>query len=164
MPTLVRRFLVLAALMFWQGGFTFYAAVVVPVGQEELGSHLQQGFITRRVTHYLNLSGAAALVLLAWDLVLSKEPSRTRHRLRWAAWSGMVLILCALVWLHGRLDEHLDTAMRELLDPRIFRRGHRWYLWLSTVQWGFGLTYAGLTLQAWRIEDRRSQEVAIKKS
>ena len=32
--TLVRRFLVVAALMFWQGGFTFYSAVVVPLGQK----------------------------------------------------------------------------------------------------------------------------------
>ena len=29
---ILRRYLVVIALMFWQGGFTFYAAVVVPVG------------------------------------------------------------------------------------------------------------------------------------
>jgi hypothetical protein len=158
MPTLVRRFLVLVSLMFWQGGFTFYAAVVVPVGQEELGSHLQQGFITRQVTNYLNLSGAVALIVLAWDLAGSKERSQTRHRIRWAAWTGMVVILCVLIWLHHQLDQHLDTALRELIDPRIFRGKHRWYLWLSTVQWSFGLAYAAFTLHAWRIEDRRGAE------
>ena len=68
MLTLLRRFSVIAALMFWQGGFTFYAAVVVPIGQENLG-HEEQGFITREVTNYLNLAGAAALLLLAWDVV-----------------------------------------------------------------------------------------------
>jgi len=31
---LARRFLTIAALMFWQGGFTFYAAVVVPIGTD----------------------------------------------------------------------------------------------------------------------------------
>src|SRR5260370_16274673 len=72
MPTLVRRVLVLAALMFWQGGFTFYAAVVVPVGQDVLGSHLAQGFITRQVTNYLNLAGGLALGILGWE---SKSPS-----------------------------------------------------------------------------------------
>ena len=76
MLILFRRFLVLVALMFWLGGFTFYASVVVPVGQRELGSHLEQGFITRQVTNYLNLSGAVALVVLAWDVAASRESSR----------------------------------------------------------------------------------------
>src|SRR5215468_6101686 len=82
---LVRRFLVLVALMFWQGGFTFYAAVVVPVGQNELGSHLQQGFITRQVTDYLNLSGAIALFLLGCDVAASRDRSTGRRWARWAA-------------------------------------------------------------------------------
>ena len=55
MTRFLRRFLVLAALMFWQGGFTFYAAVVIKVGQDVLGSHRRQGFVTRRVAQYLNL-------------------------------------------------------------------------------------------------------------
>ena len=73
MLTLGRRLLVLAALMFWQGGFTFYAAVVVPVGKEVLGSHFNQGRITRRVTVYLNLAGAVALLPLAWDAAASAD-------------------------------------------------------------------------------------------
>src|SRR5438876_5279219 len=117
MPTLVRRFLVLAALMFWQGGFTFYAAVVVPVGQEELGSHLQQGFITRQVTNYLNLSGAIALLVLAWDVAAANDPSRPRRTARWATWTGMVLILFALAWLHQHLDQLLNVDLRELANP-----------------------------------------------
>src|SRR6516162_4956999 len=125
--TLLRHFLVLAALMFWQGGFTFYAAVVVPVGQEELGSHLQQGFITRQVTHYLNLSGAIALVLLAWDMYAASDRSRVRRWLRWTAWVGMVVTLLALAWLHLHLEQLLDVELRELTNPKAFRAGHRWY-------------------------------------
>ena len=34
--TILRRFLVLAALMFWQGGFMFYGAVVVPITRVRL--------------------------------------------------------------------------------------------------------------------------------
>jgi hypothetical protein len=45
--------LTLIALFFWQGGFTFYASVVVPIGQEVFGP-LRQGFLTRQVTVYLN--------------------------------------------------------------------------------------------------------------
>src|SRR5437588_13086980 len=107
MAAIFRRFVVLAALMFWQGGFTFYAAVVVPVGQEELGSHLQQGFITRQVTNYLNLSGAAALVLLAWDVLVSRDGSKARRLTRWMAWTGMFVTLVALAWLHQRLEQLL---------------------------------------------------------
>lgn len=154
MLTLLRRFLVLAALMFWQGGFTFYASIVVPVGQEELGSHLQQGFITRKVTNYLNLTGACALVFLAWDVAASRERSRPRRWIRWAAWTGMVVVLMLLAWLHPHLDQLLDLEMRELADAQAFRTGHRWYLWLSSVQWLFALVYAALTLQAWQAEDR----------
>ena len=60
--TILRRFLVLIALFFWQGGFTFYAAVVVPVGQQVLHSHLRQGFVTQQVTNYLNLLPGAKIV------------------------------------------------------------------------------------------------------
>jgi hypothetical protein len=152
--TLSRRFVVLAALMFWQGGFTFYVAVVVPVGQEVLASHRRQGFISRRVTNYLNLTGAVALVPLAWDAAVSREGSARRRRLRWAAWGGMALALGMLVWLHGRMDELLDPVRRLVLDPTEFYSWHRGYLWASTVQWGFCLAYMYFTLRAWREEDR----------
>jgi uncharacterized membrane protein len=158
MLILLRRFLVLVALMFWLGGFTFYASIVVPVGQQELGSHLAQGFITRKVTNYLNLSGAVAVVVLAWDAAASRESSRARHRARWVSCAGMVLTLVALFALHPYLDQLLNPELRELVDPKAFRTGHRCYLWLSTVQWAFGVTYAALALQAWRAEDRASAE------
>src|SRR6059058_825237 len=89
---LLRRFLVIVALMFWQGGFLFYASVVVPVGTEVFGRHYpaphgenvsakrQQGRITRTVAFWINLSGAAALLPLAWDLFAGGE---TRRRRRW---------------------------------------------------------------------------------
>src|SRR5947209_11754789 len=87
---LVRRSLVLAALMFWQGGFTFYAAVVVPLASAELG-HLQQGFITRHVAWYLNLAGAVALLVLAWDAAATGT-GWLRHG-RWLTLAGMAAAL-----------------------------------------------------------------------
>ncbi len=154
MGTLFRRFAVLAALMFWQGGFTFYAAVVVPVGQHALHSPLDQALITREVAIYLNLSGAAALLLLAWDAAISGDPSWRRRRLRWLSWVGMVVALGLLVWLHPRLDSLFDRENVLIQDYPTFRVGHRWYLWISSVQWGCGVAYALLTLRAWREEDR----------
>jgi hypothetical protein len=153
MVTVLRRLLVLAALFFWQGGFTFYAAVVVPVGQEVLASHRRQGFITRRVTNYLNLAGAAALLPLAWDAA-GRDGCAHRRRLRWACWAGMALTLGALFWMHGRLDALLDPETRSILDRHAFRPWHRLYLWVSTVQWAFALAYLLLAVLAWRGADR----------
>jgi hypothetical protein len=153
----LRRFVVVAALMFWQGGFTFYAAVVVPVGQEVLGSHLDQGLITRRVTRYLNLSGAAALVLLAWDGLASRDSHAWRRLGRWFAWAGLALTLGVLFWLHPRLDALFDPEAARILDRASFRTGHRWYLWVSTVQWGFAIAYAVVTLMVWRAADAQRQ-------
>jgi hypothetical protein len=152
---ILRRYLTLAALSFWQGGFTFYAAVVVPVGQE-LTSHLEQGFITRRVTFYLNLSGAAALAILAWDL-FAPDASRLRRLGRVGLWLFMTGALGYLFVLHDQLDSLLLPAEHRITDIKTFRPGHRVYLWVSTVQWFAALLYLGLSLAAWRAEDQRSE-------
>jgi hypothetical protein len=150
-----RRFLVLLALLFWQGGFTFYASVVVPLGTEVLGSAEAQGWVTRRVTNALNLSGLAALAVLGWDLALSRDPDARRRRLRWLAWGLLAATLAVLVGLHLRLDALLDAERRQILDRPAFRGLHRWYLWVSTLQWACGLLAAWWTLRAWQGEDRR---------
>jgi hypothetical protein len=154
MLTLLRRFSVIAALMFWQGGFTFYAAVVVPTGQENLG-HLEQGFITRDVTNYLNLAGAAALLLLAWDTVETADETRWRVWGRWLTWAGLLGTLAALVWLHPHLDRLLDLEDRRIVSEArsLFRLRHRLYLWLSTAQWTCAVAYLVFTLLAWRAQD-----------
>jgi hypothetical protein len=151
---LPRRFLVLVALMFWLGGFTFYAGVVVPIGREVLGTDREQGFITRQVTEYLNLSGGIALAVLAWDVAATADSSRPRRATRALAWLGMTAALVLLVWLHPHLDALLDPEAARVLDRKAFRRLHRLYLWGSTVQWGFGVLYTWTTLAAWRAEDR----------
>src|SRR5262249_42704623 len=141
---LARRFLVLAALMFWQGGFTFYAAVVVPIGQDVVGK-LTQPFITRQVAEWINISGAVALLILALDVAAAGREARWAHLLRWLMWLGMVATLVVLVWLHPRIDRYMDVEMQEIIDRKALRPLHRTYLWVSTVQWCFGLVYAWLT-------------------
>jgi hypothetical protein len=153
--TVLWRFLVLMALLFWQGGFLFYAAVVVPVGQEELGSHTIQGFVTRKVTNHLNLAGVGALIFLGADLAFPDQSLRRRW-LRVSSWLAMATLLGCLYWLHGRMDAVLDPEERCILEPVVFRAYHRFYLWASTIQWGFGLLYLVLTLAAWRAADRRT--------
>jgi hypothetical protein len=155
MTVLARRFLVLMVLLFWQGGFLFYSSVVVPVGQQVLGSHLSQGFITQRVTNYLNLSGAVALVILAVEVAVAPDRSSWRRASRWFAWLVMAATLGWLVWLHSQMDALLDSEGQEILDYLAFRIKHRWYLWIITAQWAFGLVYAWLTLWAWRAADQQ---------
>ncbi len=155
---LLRRYLVLIALMFWQGGFTFYAAVVVPVGTAALGnSTLRQGFITRRVTVWLNHTAAASLAVLAVDLLLSRDPSRRRRWARRSLWLFMVACQVLLYRLHGPLDDLMQAKGLIILDREAFRPMHRLYLWTHTFQWAAGLVYVGLMLGAWRREDREEE-------
>lgn len=137
--TFLRRFLVLLAFAFWQGGFTFYAAVVVHIGRS-----VDKGFqalVTTSVTDYLNIAGAVALVVLAWDL-LPVDPANWRRAVRVVMWSIMLLMLGALIWLHAELVAEFT------------RRMHAVYLWTCTVQWGAGLVYLALTVLTWRAQDR----------
>jgi hypothetical protein len=150
MTTLLRRFLVLAALMFWQGGFTFYAAVVVPIGTEELGSARSQGFITRRVAQAINLAGVIAMPILAWDAAAGEDPNRRRRLLRALSVVGMIAGMAILLWLFPRMDELLDADTHAILQRKTFRRFHRVYLWVSSIQWGLGVIYTILTVVAWR--------------
>jgi hypothetical protein len=158
MMPLLRRLFVITALLFWQGGFTFYAAVVVPVAQEQLG-HRRQGFITRQVTHYLNAAGAVSLVPLAWDAAVSGDPSQRRRRGRWLTCMVLAVCLVLLVGLHLAMDQLLDVEGFRVLDESAFRRAHRGYLWVSTVQWAAAIGYTWLALIAWRQEDARSTRV-----
>jgi hypothetical protein len=66
----------------------------------------------------------------------------------------MAIALVALLCLHEHLNLLIDAEAHELREPRAFRAGHRVYLWVSTFQWVAGLAFSGLTLQAWRSEDR----------
>src|SRR5258708_4080527 len=101
---LFRRFLVIAALMFWQGGFFFYASVVVPVGTDVFDHYYrspsgdgpsgkrQQGRITRTVARWINVSGAIALLPIGWDVFAGADPNRRRRR-----WRGFLCLLIALL-------------------------------------------------------------------
>ena len=67
--TTLRRFLGLCALLFWQGGFTFYAAVVVPIAGQVLphGSHFSH-WQMRIPTVRPPVVGRSALIEPVWYL------------------------------------------------------------------------------------------------
>jgi hypothetical protein len=144
----VRRFLFAAAVAFWLGGFTFYSAVVIHVGHRVLGSQLKQGFVTQRVTNWLNLAGALALLVMLWN---ARAVWRERGRLgrlgrlgRFVlagTWVLMAAVQVELFVLHPAMDALLDTAARVVLDDPAFRRLHFVYLMSSTAQWAAGLLH-----------------------
>ena len=151
---ILRRFLSLVALIFWQGGFTFYAAVVVPIGQRVLGSHLEQGFITREVTWHMNIAGAVALAVLAFELFASRQAQQL-VKWRWALWIGMACGLLALVVEHPILDAFIDIDGHGITERASFRMLHRIYLWTSTFEWVLGWIYIWLMLKSWKCDDEK---------
>ena len=155
---LLRRWLVLAALVFWQGGATFYALVVVPSARSVLHPPWQQAFVTRQVTFALNVAALAALVLFAWDIAVTRDPSPQRRLWRWSGWTVQAVTLAALFWLHARLAEHIDMKNFRIVDAEGVRPIHRAYLAVAAVQWFCVVVHAGLTLAAWRAEDQRPSE------
>jgi len=157
----LRRFIVLAALMFWQGGFVFYAGVVVPIGTEVLGSAQEQGRITRRVAVWLNWSGAVALIPLGWDAWADRR-SLWARRGRIATWLVMAGGQAVLFWLYPSLDTMFDPEALHISERRLFRRLHRTYLWTSTVQWLAGVAYAAFSLWSWTADARPGSAAGLK--
>ncbi|HMF13307.1 MAG TPA: hypothetical protein VKE94_13410 [Gemmataceae bacterium] len=151
--TILRRFLVLVVLLFWQGGFFFYAAVVVPVGRAALGG--DQSIVTRQVTVYLNLAGAVALLPLAWDI----WSTPARRNTRWFCWLGMAATLPVLIWLRDRINAAIDPESASVLDSRVFYPNHRWYLWISTVQWALAMYFVLASVKAWSLVDTKAKAI-----
>ncbi len=151
MPEIARRFLVLQAFLLWQGGFVVYGGVVVPIGAGVLGSETLQGFVTQRVTLWLNGFAALWCVALAWDCLA----------VRGDALRGWLVAICAagvltLIGLHAAMDAHLDAEDMKVLDRAAFARLHVAYLCVSTLHWLLALVVAWRTLTAWRRVDRRA--------
>ena len=152
----------IVTLMFWQGGFMFYGAVVVPVGSEVLGSHREQGFVTRSVTNYLNGAGVLCLAVWCWDVFQGRRTGSKWHRLRWILWATLAAALALQGWLHLRLDELLDPQAFHILDRHGFNRLHQWYLIISTIQWIGAIVLAVLTIWAWKENDAANGREAIR--
>ena len=130
----IQRFVGLVSLTLWWGGLTFYSLVVVPIGSDVFGA-TAQGFVTQRVTHWLNGMSLVTLVLLLWNLTV------TRRRLLIVTWLLMVSSLAGLAVLHGSLDALLDPQSQTVNDAERFYRLHRVYLVLTAVQWLAGLAH-----------------------
>jgi hypothetical protein len=138
----VRRFLVATVTGLWLGGFTFYAAVVIKVGEEVLGSHRPIGFVTQEVSRWLNAIGIVAVVLLLWNMVAVWTTSSRWTKFGLAfTWTVMMTGLVCLFAIHPMLDGTLSSNGQEILDYNRFIGLHRAYLTVSTAQWCAGLLH-----------------------
>ena len=144
---LIRRFVLLVSLMFWQGGFMFYGGVVVPVGGRILGSETKQGFITQSVTNYLNLAGLVCLLI--WVEHLWHERKRGVTRIEWGLLICLGLSLGMLAGIHWNMDQTLDSRSASVVDPARFDLSHKMYIGISSLQWLAGLLLLLLTIRRW---------------
>jgi hypothetical protein len=152
---LTRRFAVIFALMFWQGGFMFYGAVTVPVTRSIFESHPkpapEPSLITRRVTQWMNLVGTFALLATFADCWASAV---ARKRWRWVGWLLMALPHPVIIWMHHEMSGQMDTQGFHSSPMLEFHHWHQIYLILNTIQWLGGMLFAVQSLMAWRAEDR----------
>jgi hypothetical protein len=146
------RTLTLFAFAVWQGGFFFYAAVVVPTATRVLESASLQGSISQPVTHWLNLLGVAALVVFAIDH--GRTP--TLKTWRWTLWRVMAVCQIALFFLHPVLDANFRPDDLTYVDKPRFKFWHGIYLWVHAGQWLAGLAWLGASVKAWQTADATS--------
>jgi hypothetical protein len=161
-----RRFLVIAAIAFWLGGFTFYSGVAIPMGVEVLGTHKAVGFITQRVTHWLNVAGVAALSILLLNLLLGwRQAGPKLRRVLLITWLIMVAIEVELFIMHPMLDRLLTTVpVREILDEDRFDLLHRIYLWSTTGQWILGVIHVWCICLLWGRENRSGSGLPVARA
>lgn len=154
-PETARRFLVIVAFAFWVGGFFFYAGVVVQTGAAVLGSHTTQGFITQRVTGWMNVSSVVALALFLWNIAGSRRTAaRGMFRTLLATWLAMLAIQAILFAMHPVLDRMLVPAEERIINHARFYRLHGLYLDLSSVQQFTAVLHLWVAMALWRRADR----------
>lgn len=132
----LHHLILLALFATWFGGFTFYTAIVVPIGTDVLGSSRTQGFVTQQVTDKLNLIGGPTILMMLIDLIYFRR-TRSRKMNLWftATLTGIAVLWFVLLIVHPMLDAMLQPEHEHVLDDAKFYSLHRVYLWTSTIQW-----------------------------
>ncbi len=134
LASFVLRLLSRVALAVWFGGFSVYAAVVVPDLHENLGG-METGEISRRVAPFLYACGISSVGPGPGGG--SKSLTDRDRRSGWLGKSRLGLLalnsflLITLVLMHRSLGIHLDSGGR--LSK--FHSLHEVYLTTWTVQW-----------------------------
>jgi hypothetical protein len=124
------------ALLWWQGGFMFYSAIVVYIATDIVGM-FEQGKVTARVMLWLNGLGTFAILLMFVDIAW------WRYRPRGFLVTWFLLAGCQLsLWfLREAMVDNVDLTEERIIDYTLFRQQHEWYMKLTTAQWGCSLAW-----------------------
>jgi len=141
LATRIRLFLLLVAYALAFGGFTFYAAFVVPTGGRVLDA-TTQGFVTREVVPWLNYFALATAVLFVVEIFLRRKSAT--HLSAFYFLPAIIIATCfgVLVYIYPQMNALLDGEQMAVLETEKFYGLHRIYLWTSTFQW-LGLVSIG---------------------
>ena len=120
-------------LGIWWGAFTFYAGIVVAVGMQVLGSHLQMGFITQQVTVYLNVF--SLIIFLLYVYCLYNEEFTTNSLVEQIVAISIIGFQLLLFLLHYYLTDLLDFEKHIIINQDNFYLLHRIYLIIETIIW-----------------------------
>jgi hypothetical protein len=131
--------------------------VVVPTGSAVLGSHTTQGFVTQRVTHWMNVASGPTLLIFLWNILAAPRslPGWALRGLVWT-WVLMLAIQISLLLLHPVLDRMLVPAEERIITHPRFYRLHGLYLDLASVQHFAAILHLWCAMILWRREDRRT--------
>ena len=134
----------------WFGGFGFYVSIVVPIGTDILGSALEQGVITRRVTVWINIFNAIAIGTMLLESLVSWNRISGWGRITQVSTLVIISIsLAILLYVHPILDGMFDVDAKSVDDSVRFYNMHRIYLWTSTVQWLAAWIWLYVTIRNW---------------
>ena len=157
LATRIRLFLLLVVYALAFGGFTFYAAFVVPTGGRVLAP-TTQGFVTREVVPWLNYFALATAVLFVVEIFLRRKSANRISAFYF--FPAAIIFVCfgVLVYIYPQMNALLDDEQMAVLDAEKFYGLHRVYLWASTFQW-LSLVATGWAISAnrkYRTENRTS--------
>jgi hypothetical protein len=117
---------------------------------EVLGGHRTVGFITERVTQWLNLAGVVALAILLWDMLAGRHGrGKILRAILVITWATMLAVQIELIFMHPVMDRLLVRGAREIIDEDRFDRLHRVYLWSASGQWCAGVLHVAALAIAW---------------
>jgi hypothetical protein len=127
------KYLKIIVLSIWWGGFTFYAAIVIPVGMKVLGSHTEMGFITQQVTIYINFFSLISFIFYGY--CLKNEAFTEKKLVEEIIVISLIGFQLLLFLLHHYQTDLLNFENHKIINRDNFYLLHRIYLIVETLIW-----------------------------
>lgn len=146
----MKRIIALLALfsfMLWWGGFTFYAAFVIPTGQQVLGSHILVGFITQQVAPVIN---SIALITCLLCFIAEWLFAGSIRAVKKHAYVFTIIMLGGLITLYTlypQMQTLLNNQTHTITNEPHFYLLHRIYLLTCTAMWLNAVVYIILKIK-----------------